>query len=303
MAKTRAGIAGEARPVAEFRVLFLSSGEISLSAKLAEDGQKTTGGQEIRFIDLEADAGAGMGAFENTHGVAPEEFAKAIRQACNQHYGHAAREFLRRLLAEREEAIAETVHLMDVFMHRFCSRGPAAQVARAATRFALVAASGELAALWGILPWPSGSAMDAAGRMFLEWLERRGTPGALESMRALQQVRATIEKHGASRFVAVDQSLRPLAPSTPVNNRLGYVRRPEDDDGGEVYYLLPEMFKNEVCKGLDAQRVAQELINAGALTPGKDGKRSQSIRFPGIGQKRVYVIDGTKLSANEEAGL
>ena len=301
MGKARAGIAGEARPIAEFRVLFLSSGEISLAAKLAEDGQKTMAGQEVRFIDLEADAGAGIGTFENTYGAAPKEFADIIRAACSEHYGHAAREFLKRLLADREAAIAEAKHLMGVFMHRFCPKNSAAQVSRAATRFALVAAAGEIATLWDILPWPSGTAMDAAGRMFREWLERRGTPGALESARALEQVRAMIEKHGASRFVPVDESLRPLAPSTPVINRLGYVRRSANDDGGEVFYVLPEMFKNEICKGLDAARVAQELICAGALMPGKDGKRSQSIRFPGLGQKRVYVIDGNKLSGNEAA--
>ena len=145
----------------------------------------------------------------------PKEFAEIIKAACNEHYGHAAREFLRNLLADREAAIAEAEHLMGVFMHRFCPKNSAAQVSRAATRFALVAAAGEIATLWGILPWPSGTAMDAAGRMFHEWLKRRGTPGALESARALEQVRAMIEKHGASRFMPVDESLRPLAPSTP----------------------------------------------------------------------------------------
>ena len=301
MGKARAGIAGEARPIAEFRVLFLSSGEISLAAKLAEDGQKTMAGQEVRFIDLEADAGARMGTFENTYGAAPKEFADIIKAACNEHYGHAAREFLRKLLADPEAAVAEAAHLMGVFMHLFCPKSAAAQVSRAATRFALVAAAGEIATLWNILPWPSGTAMDAAGRMFHEWIKRRGTSGALESARALEQVRAMIEKHGASRFVPVDDSLRPLAPSTPVNNRLGYVRRAEDDGGGEVFYVLPEMFKNEICKGLDAARVAKELISAGALIPDHEGKSSQSIRFPGLGQKRVYVIDGTKLFANDVA--
>jgi putative DNA primase/helicase len=301
MGKARAGIAGEARPIAEFRILFLSSGEISLAVKLAEDGQKTMAGQEVRFIDLEADAGAGMGTFENTYGAAPNEFADIIQGACKAHYGHAAREFLKRLLADREAAMSEAKHLMGVFTHRFCPKQPAAQVSRTATRFALVAAAGEIATLWNILPWPSGTAMDAAGRMFREWHERRGTPGALEGARALEQVRAMIEKHGASRFVPVDETLRPLAPSTPVNNRLGYVRRAGDDDGGEVFYVLPEMFKNEICKGLDAARVAKELIRADALIPGKDGKSSQSIRFPGLGQKRLYVVDGIKLSANEAA--
>ena len=60
--KQRAGISGEGRPVAEFRVLFLSTGEVSLAAKLAEDGLTSMAGQETRFVDLEADAGAGIGS-------------------------------------------------------------------------------------------------------------------------------------------------------------------------------------------------------------------------------------------------
>ena len=295
--KARAGIAGEGRPIAEFRVFFLSTGEISLAAKLAEDGLSTMAGQETRFIDLEADAGAGMGSFESIHSAeTPAAFADAVKSACHEHYGHAGREFLRHLLAGQAEALDEAVHLMEVFATKACPAQLAAQVSRAAKRFALVAAAGELATLWGILPWPSGTAMAAAVRMFREWLERRGTPGALESMRALAQVRAMLEKHGASRFMPVDTDLRLISPSTPVNGRLGYVKRPAgDDDGGEVFYVLPEMFRSEICKGLDAARVAQELARAGALIPDTDGKRSQTLYFPGTGQKRVYVIDAVKL--------
>ncbi len=234
--KVRAGIAGEGRPIAEFRVFFLSTGEISLAAKLAEDGLTSMAGQETRFIDLEADAGAGMGTFENIHGAeTAAAFADAINKLCHEHYGHAARAYLKPLLSDPGEAVAEAQHLMDVFMSHACPQHLAAQVTRAAKRFALVAAAGELAALWGILPWPGGTAMDAASRMFREWLERRGTPGALESMRALAQVRAMIEKHGASRFVPWNPDECPPVPSAPVNNRLGFVRR----DGEHItYYVL-----------------------------------------------------------------
>lgn len=149
----------------------------------------------------------------------------------------------------------------------------------------------------GILPWPSGTAMAAAVRMFREWLERRGTPGALESMRAISQVRAVIERHGASRFVVVDQD-GPVTPSAPVQNRLGYVKRSE---GREVFYVLPEMFRNEVCKGLDHKRVSAELVRIGALTPNRKGERATSEYLHGIGQKRCYVIDGEKLFETEDA--
>jgi hypothetical protein len=48
-------------------VLFLSSGEIGLADKIAEDGRgkKMAAGQRVRIVDVSADAGAGMGMFEN----------------------------------------------------------------------------------------------------------------------------------------------------------------------------------------------------------------------------------------------
>lgn len=50
-------------------ILFLSTGEISLGDKLAEDGRRVTAGQQVRVIDLQADAGAGLGLFETLHGA------------------------------------------------------------------------------------------------------------------------------------------------------------------------------------------------------------------------------------------
>ena len=294
--KQRAGIAGEGRPVAEFRVLFLSTGEVSLAAKLAEDGLTSMAGQETRFVDLEADVGAGMGAFEDTHGAeSAAAFSDAIKAAGATHYGHASRAFLRRLLAEPEEAFSEAKCLMSAFVARTCPKDATGQVARVAKRFAIVAASGEIAQQWGILPWPEGHAMDASARMFREWLNRRGSTGALEGVNALNQVRGIIEKHGASRFVPWNPGECPPVPSAPVISRLGFVRR---DGDMATYYVLPQMFKQEVCKGLDPARVARELVKCGAVTPDKRGSAASSVYLPGIGTGRCYVIDAEKLFAD-----
>ena len=51
-------------------MLLLSSGEIGIAEKVAEDGRgrKVAAGQQVRVLDLPAEAGAGMGLFENLHG-------------------------------------------------------------------------------------------------------------------------------------------------------------------------------------------------------------------------------------------
>ncbi len=301
--KQRAGIAGEGRPVAEFRILFLSTGEVSLSAKMAEDGINVMAGQETRFIDLEADANKNMGVFEDIHGAElPAAFSDAIRAAAATHYGHASRAFLRQLLAAPEDAFSEARGLMDTFTTRCaCPADANGQVQRVAKRFAIVAASGELAVRWGVLPWPEAHAMDACKRMFKEWLARRGSSGALESMKALDQVRAIIERHGASRFTewapATAKDAHAVLANRCAANRLGFVKQGLDGEKA-VYYVLAQMFRQEICKGLDPARVARELVKCGAIKPDKRGSAATSPWLPGIGTARCYVIDAERLFAD-----
>ena len=61
--KTRARQDGSGTPVMQWRVLFLSTGEVSLADKMLEAGRRARAGQEVRLADIPADAGAGMGIF------------------------------------------------------------------------------------------------------------------------------------------------------------------------------------------------------------------------------------------------
>lgn len=160
-----------------------------------------------------------MGAFEDVHGAtSPSAFSDALKAACDDRYGHAARAFPRRLLGNPDEAFAEARCLMTAFVTRVCPQGADGQIERAAKCSAIVAAAGEIAAQWGIPLWPDGTAMETVARMFREWLDRRGTGGSLESAKALEQVRSMIERHGASRFVPWCPAEMPPMPSLPVRH-------------------------------------------------------------------------------------
>jgi uncharacterized protein (DUF927 family) len=73
--KSRSSRDGSARRAAKWRVMFLSSGEIGLADKVAEDGRgrRLAAGQQVRIVDIPADAGAGMGMFEKLHGFESHE--------------------------------------------------------------------------------------------------------------------------------------------------------------------------------------------------------------------------------------
>ncbi len=103
--KARAGKSGHARARAQWRLLFLSAGEISLAQHLQEAGKKSKAGQEVRLVDIPADAGKGMGVFEYLHDFeSAPAFSKALTQATTQYYGTPARAFLEKITCLNREA-------------------------------------------------------------------------------------------------------------------------------------------------------------------------------------------------------
>jgi uncharacterized protein (DUF927 family) len=67
------------REASRWTLILLSSGEKSLADMATEAGQKIKGGQEIRLLDIPADAGTGFGIFEDLHGMTAKGLAVAMR--------------------------------------------------------------------------------------------------------------------------------------------------------------------------------------------------------------------------------
>jgi uncharacterized protein (DUF927 family) len=282
--KVRAGRSGEGRAAAEWRSLFLSSGEISIADKLAEDGKgrRAAAGQQVRVVDIPADAGASLGLFENLHGfVSAEAFARHLKAAATQHYGHAARQFLEALASAPDAAAQAASQFHGEFLAEHCPKGADGQIERVAGRFALVAAAGEMATAFGVLPWQPGEATSAAAKCFAAWLDVRGGIESTEARDAISAVRRFIELHGASRFERMweEEGKMISAQDERIINRAGYRRK--NAGGGVEYLILPETWKAEVCAGMDATSVAQTLKAKGLLVPGSDGKLQDRARLPG----------------------
>ncbi|CAP57543.1 DUF927 domain-containing protein [Gluconacetobacter diazotrophicus] len=308
--KQRAGRNGDARARKTWRVLFLSTGEVTLAAKMGEAGKRAMAGQEVRLVNVPADAGAGMGAFEQLHGMrSAGALADHLRVASRTFYGVASRHFLDALVRDRAadpkalEAVIRAIR--SRFEEAYVPAGNVdGQVRSVAARFALIAAAGEIATDYRVLPWARGEAMKAAGVCFQAWLSERGSVGASEDVKAIEQVRAFIEQHGESRFTNLtpdpttgddrtDDRVRTI-------NRAGFKRRVTTQDGGRWEYLiLPVMWKTEVCKGLDAANVAKVLRDAGYLTPGSDGKGARVVKIPGEGPSRAYVVSGSIMGGDD----
>jgi uncharacterized protein (DUF927 family) len=159
------------------------------------------------------------------------------------------------------------------------------QVLRAADRFGLVAAAGELACELGVAPWQKGDAKEAARRCFVDWCDSRGGGEASEVQAAISKVRLFIEQHGDSRFELVETLDR------PVHNRAGWRR---GDAVNREWLIPPETWKAEVTVGNDPKLVARVLADRGFLKRAHDGHQRVE-KIQGRSQ-RVYVVTASIMS-------
>ena len=277
--KSRAGRDGSLRETRSWRVITISSGEIPVDAKLTEDrGRKPRAGQLIRMLGIPA-AGP-FGVFDS---AGPENDAAALARACKlaarSAYGTAGPEFVWRLIADGVTG-NEVRGMVDDFVATRVSRDADGQVDRAAQRLGLVAAAGKLATEFGLTPWQEGEAREAAAWALEQWIKGRGGTDPAEVRQAIAQVRLFIEAHGAARFDDLGK-----CDARPAPNRAGWRKGAGED---QRWLIPPEVWKAEVCAGLDAKFVARVLASRGMLEKGGDGNLKVE-RIEGV-SRRVYVV-------------
>lgn len=295
--KARAQRTGGIRDTAKWQLLFLSAGEISLSQHMAEAGKQAKAGQEIRIAEIPADAGAGLGVFENLHGEANGgDFARVLDKAIRCYHGTAFPVFLEAIAAKASEYGDAVREARKAFAKHYLSDEASGQARRVADRFALVGAAGELATRLGLTGWPKGDALKAAGVCFKAWLSLRGGEGNAEERAMVAQVRSFLERHGEARFSDWGRPVAKDDHAPRVVNRSGWRRRvsgesglPEDD--ATEYLILPNVFKEEVCKGFNASAVAKLLASRGYLKPEPSGgKLCPKYKPPGEALQRMYHV-------------
>ena len=244
--KGRANRSGIARPIATWRIAFLSTGEIGLGEKLAEAGRRVRAGQLVRVIEVPAEADAGLGVFEELHDFATgAALADAIKAATAQHTGHAARAFIAGI-ADRLPVVMVTLKKARAkWIHDHMPDKADGEVQRVAAKFALIGSAGELAGTILELPWPKNAANDAAAACFKAWLEKRGGSEAHEIVAGIAQVRRFIGQYGESRFSVITGKDNQTNDLYTINNRAGWRRHsdPEDFQSPWEYFVLPGAWK------------------------------------------------------------
>lgn len=283
---------GELRERKAWRLLFLSTGELSLEDHAAEVGKRTQAGMEVRTIQIPSNTDK-HGAFETLHGQADgRAFADALNDACKREHGTAFRAYAEALATEQEahrERLKSEIKRLAI---ELTPEGAGNQVGRAINRFALVAAAGELATELGITGWPRGEAIRAVRVCLKAWLHERGHLGNKEDAATLAQIRAFVRAHQYTRFVDVsDPNHRPA-------NVVGYRRNPKQGGNEALEFWVDPSGWLEITSGRDAKKAAKLSADAGYLLAGEG--RYQLLRpLPSGKRARVYVM--TELVLADEA--
>jgi uncharacterized protein (DUF927 family) len=284
---------------ATWKILTLSTGELTLAGHVATIEKKLRGGAEVRLANIDADAGAGMGLFEDLHGIEkPDAFADQLKALARKHYGGPFLAFLQKLIADTSWK-RDVLDAQSQFAEVYVPVDAGGEVKRAGMRFGLIGAAGELATRYGVFGWDDGEALWAAGTCFESWLANRGTIGSSDMENALNQVRGFIEVNGSSRF----QNLDAPGDNRPIHNRAGF-KRSRGANGEIEYLILRQVFQEEVCRAFEYRKVSRALNERGLLRREGDGRNMTiKTRLPELGNVRVYCIRGAILDDDESTRI
>ncbi len=168
--------------VAEWQLTVFSTGELSL-AQHAEAGKiERLEGENVRMIDVPADAGHGMGIFESLpDGVSSSnELAHIVKDVTHRYYGSAKPAFLKRLIADIQDDREGLKVFLEKGIKYFLdqhkvNRNSGIDV-RIAKRFALAYVSGCLAIKYKILPFERSDVMHGISKCYRDSLNMPCSP-------------------------------------------------------------------------------------------------------------------------------
>lgn len=324
--KARATTSATPRKIATWRLLFLSDGEVSLASHMEQAGKGAKAGHDVRLAHIAADAGRGLGVFDTLHDFESGAFlSDHLVKMAHQYYGTAGMALIEHVASDYKNVSRQLADGVSELVREMCPRDSHGQVSRVAARFAIVGLGGELATAQGITGWAPGEAMGAARTCFDNWMEQRGGSGNVEHIAMKRQVSGFFQLHGSARFTSWHRATDDHAPNTisraglrklvtsdgtAINNHddhhkaYGEKMHITDSENSQYeYYVLPEVFRNEICKGYDHRAVSKLLIKEGWLIPTqKEGvikSATRSERLPGIGTISCYKFTSAVLDGGE----
>jgi len=295
--KARSKADGSLRRRSEWRVAILSTGEIGLAdhIRASKKGDRPMAGQELRLLDISADAGAHMGVWQALHGAdGPAALSDSIKAACGNDYGHAGPAFLERLIADRPAALEMAKKILAGFLATAAKDGDSGQAQRAAVRFGAIAAAGELASSFGVTPWAPGWAAEACLGLYHRWAAAFGRDTPREERDILRRLKGVIESERSAFAPLGDDDTSDEAAPT-VGGRDGEARGLmtygfRHVRGQEVRWLFHDAGWAHVFRGFNPQDAARKVYEAGFLDRESEQRLKKTVKIKGEKHKLYCVL-------------
>jgi len=278
--KVRGTKEGGVQEPEEWRLIFLSAGEIDLATHMQSVGERTKAGQEIRMLSVEADAEKGFGLFENIHEFpSAVAFVTHLRMQSLRLYGTPIRAFIEKLTKESDIQSKYEV-FRSTFQEKWKDDLCHGQKNRMLERFTLLSFAGKLAQEYGVLP--TCEIEPALITCYESCRSRIPDSHNIESAQILTQVRYFLQQFGMTHFPDLTDGTR-----VPLLKCFGFRK---SNAQGTFDWLIPsEIFREEICKGYSAKTVLKALREVSMLCSA-DEKGTRVERLPIFGKIRVYSI-------------
>ncbi|RCX31710.1 DUF927 domain-containing protein [Thioalbus denitrificans] len=290
--KARMNKDAELREARFWRIVFLSSGEISVREKIEEGRRPARAGQLNRFLDIPILDQVVM----ETNNKTPEVFVNELKRACARFYGTAGIAFLDRLIGCQPD-IQSLQHAIRDALDRWTQQltdglDLDTPQRRSIQRLAVVALGGSLAVEFKVLPFTVLDVQHAVQRARDAWL---GDDGNLSEAQ-----RGAI----ALREFLLAQRARFLDALADHSNNGGNVR----DVAGyynaqQGVFLLTDSALREACRGFSTREVLSELARLRMLYLNNgEGRFKSRHTIQGIGRIQLFGVRRELLEHHPEDG-
>lgn len=294
-ARMRASKAGtiENATLERFNALALSTGELSIEAKVGEGGGTFKGGQDIRAINIVVGDETGLPIFEEFHDASDaRDFSETIGGNARAIYGHAARSYVEQIAADHAKALSRLTEIALKWTEKHVLKDLPSEIRRAAARFAAVAGAGELAIEFGILPWPKGTVYKSVGRIFLHWLGGRSIKP--KDQQVGEDKLRTLLARNDSRFAREVRGDGGGSIWSNLANRFGILT---SIDGVDCYAVSQDVIKHEL-RDTNVPALLKQLVAAGVIK--RDTKHMARVVRTPEGRSRLICVARTFVHSDIE---
>lgn len=267
---------GGNRDLKRWRTMAISTGEMDMETFIATSGRKTKAGQLVRLLNIPMSKSVRFHEYQTG-----KQHADALKDAYQNHYGAAGREWIKWLATNQNQAV-ETIRECEERWRNMIPADYGEQVHRVGARFAIL----EAALLTGrvITGWDEQTCRDAIQHSYNAWLMEFGT-GNKEHQQIIEQAEAFLNSYGLSRFAPL-----PYDPTMlPIQNLAGYRSKGKHDDDQITFYTFPKTFEKEIATGFNHKQFADVLKQAGMLTPPANNRGYQR-KSPRVDGRQINVV-------------